>query len=126
MPDKNVNIIVSATDATQKALKSVSSGLADIAKQAAGTALGLAGFQGVSNIFGGLTSAVFGMNNSLDATGKQAATMLDSIRNSSASVGTAIQATAKQTENWGRQLRDIRERESDGMANFAQRTRELN
>jgi hypothetical protein len=126
MADRNVNIVLTATDLTGKAVSSATSGIASLSKLAVGAAAGFALFNGVGAIFGGISKAVFGMNNSLDATGRQAATMLESIRTSTASAGSAITATTKQTENWGRQLREIREREAQGFEDFARKTKDLN
>ncbi len=126
MADKNVNIILSATDATHQAFQSVTANLSNLAKTAAGTALGIAGFNGISALFSGITANVFGMNQSLDATRRSGISMLDSIRSGATGTEAAFAGSAKQVENWGRQLREIREREQTGLDTYADQTKRLN
>jgi hypothetical protein len=126
MADKNVNIILSATDATHQAFQSVTANLSNLAKTAAGTALGIAGFNGISALFSGITTNVFGMNQSLDATRRSGISMLDAIRSGATGTQAAFAGSAKQVENWGRQLREIREREQSGLDTFVDQTKRLN
>lgn len=126
MADSNVRILISAQDATQGAVNSVVAGLNRISETAAGFAIGSVLTQGIQGLVSGIAGATLGINNSLDSTQKQAVAMLDSIRSSGTQVTETFSGSAKQILQWGEQLREIRERESDGMADFAARTRQLN
>lgn len=124
--DRVLQVVLKAVDQTQAAFKSVQGGLSGIAKTAAGTVLGLAGFQGIEAIFNGVIGSTIGMNQSLDATHRSAVAMLDSIRNSSGSVGASFAGSATQIQNWDRQFREITEREQAGLQDYADNTRRLN
>ncbi len=126
MADKQVNIVLKATDQTKAAIQSASSGLASLGKVAAGFSLGQFMTRGLDAAVKGIFGATIGMNQSMDATKRSAVSMLESIRNSSGSTAESFAGTARQVSNWGRQLREIREREQEGTARFADQTRRLN
>jgi hypothetical protein len=125
----NVNITITATDQTaggvNSALGNVSrlgSGFSSVGSIAAGVFGGVLGanvFSRVVSGIGGVVSGAMGLNSRMQESSLVASAMVKSIAATEPEANRAFGGASKAAEAFARTMREIRERESDGLADYA-------
>lgn len=136
MPNlSNVNITITATDNTGSGVASairnvgsLSSAFSSVGKIGAGVFSGILGaniFSGVSRGIGSVIGAAFGLNNRLKESELASKSMIDTISETE-KVGTgAFGKLSKAAQDYEKTLREINEREKDGLDDYASKVDDI-
>lgn len=127
----NINISITASDNTGSGVNSALSnlsrlggGIGSIGSIAAGVfggVLGFATFNNISRGIGSVISSAFGLNNRMAESRAAATSMVNAIAESEP-VGTgAFGALSKAAQAYERTLREVQEREQDGLTDYAEK-----
>lgn len=131
----NINISITASDNTASGVNSAMSslsrlggGIGSIGSVAAGVFSGILGFSTFNNIargIGTVISSAFALNNRMAESRAAASSMINAIAESEP-VGTgAFGALSKAAKSYEKTLREIQEREQDGLSNYAEKVDDI-
>ncbi len=130
MPNlQNINVTITAQDQTGSAIASAKNnlsslgasfgGIGSIASGVFGGILGFSTFRAITSGIGGVISSAFSLNNSLAGSAAASKSMVDAIANSEPVGTSAFGALSQAARDYERTLREIQEKQSDGMADYA-------
>jgi hypothetical protein len=125
----NINVTITATDSTGPGVSSAMSnlsrlggsfgGIGQIASGVFGGILGAATFRAVTNGIGGIINSAFGLNNRLAESSAASRAIVDALATAGDEGTASLGKLSKAAEQFGKTMREIREREADGMADYA-------
>lgn len=125
----NINVTITATDATGPAVSSAKSNLSSlgasfssigsIASGVFGGILGFSVFRTLASGIGNVVSSAFSLNNSLSASEAASRSMVNAIADSEKEGTSSFGALSAAARNFEKTMREIRERESDGLTDYA-------
>lgn len=127
---RNINITITATDQTGSGISSALSnisklnggigGIGSIAAGVFGGVLGAGVFTGIARGIGGVVSSAFTLNNRMAESQAAAQSMVNAMAESEPVAEGAFGAAAKAAQAFERTMREVREREADGNADYAE------
>ncbi len=132
MPNlSNVNVTITATDrtgpATASAINNLSrlsskfSGIGTIASGVFGGILGARVFRGIARGIGRVVTSAFSLNSRLHASKLASESMIKTIAQTESLGTSAFDSLARAAKNYERTLRELHEREQDGLEDYAQK-----
>lgn len=126
---RNINITITASDQTgggiSSALSNISrlgGGLGSVGNIATGVFGGIMGatvFRGIASGIGNVVSSAFGLNNRMAESEAAARSMVNAISESEPVATSSFGAASKAAQAFERTMREVREREADGNADYA-------
>ncbi len=136
MPNlSNINVTITADDKTGPGIASAKSNLSslaasfgsigNIASGVFGGILGINVFRGITSGIGSVITSAFGLNNTLTGSRLAAQSMIETISQTEPQAESAFGAAAQAARQFERTMREIREREADGMADYADKVDDI-
>lgn len=132
----NVNITITATDQTGSGVSSalsnvsrLSGGFSSIGTIASGVFGGILGanvFTGITRGIGNIVSSAFGLNNQMQTSALMSQSMVDAMSQTESAGTSAFGAMSAAAQQYEKTIREVREKESDGLEDYASKIDEIN